>query len=314
MGKASGMFAALVFISELPAVQKFYNEKGISHEVLIDTFNDVGIWMRDYYEAHGVWGMDELCWLIWHFTFGIYRLGRLQFMTGAFGGMVKVFRNKKSGKVVTLTEGGVRFRKDGRVDGNKSIVDYDTAWISEMEEKDGFITGNFIFPDGTVSRKMESLSLKEWEVVLSNGDPVLHIHIPRGSRMSYELCHESLKMAAGFFQKFFPDKPFCGFALNTWFLDAQLQNLLPETSNLVKFQKEFYIYRDVENDGLLRRFVFKGCELNSPAAPRESSLQNAILDHVAAGNHMYTCSGFILKEDMDKWGTGFYQKASGQLA
>jgi len=310
MGESAGMFAVLVFISALPIVEKFYNEKGIPREVLIDTFSDVEIWMSNYYETHGVWGMDEMCWLIHHFNCAIYRLGRLQFMPGNFNGKVKVLRNKVSGKVVTLTEAGSRFRSDGRVEGINSIVDDDGAWISGMDEKDGFITGNPILPDGIVSGNTISLSLKEWVVVLSNGDPILHIHIPRGSRMPYELCHESLKMAVDFFQRYFPEKPFYGFALNTWFLDAQLQNLLPTFSNLVKFQMEFYIYRVVDDDGLIRRFVFKGCRLNSPTAPKESLLQRAILNHVTAGNHMYTCAGFILKEDMDRWGTDFYQTES----
>lgn len=307
MGKEAGLFAALVFISWLPDAVRFYNEKGIPREVLIDTFKDMEIWMSNYYEAHGVWGLDELCWLIHHFNYNIYRLGRLQYMPGDFYHKVKVLRNKMSRKVVTLAEGGERFKNDGRVEGANSIVDDKTVWMSEMAEKGGYIIGHPILPDGTVSTRQVSLHSNEWETVLSKGDPVLHIHIPRGGSMSYELCLESLKMAVAFFHKYFPEKPFYAFSLNTWFLDSQLQKLLPESSNLVKFQKEFYLYRQVDNDGLLRRFVFKGNRLDSPSAPRDSLLQRAILDHVAAGNHMYTGSGFILKDDLDRWGTGFYQ-------
>ena len=307
MGEMEGMFAVLVFVSELPAVSEYYEKKGIPQKILIDTMNDVDIWMRDYYNLHGVWGLDELCWAIHHFTFKIFKLGRLQFMPEPFTGSIKVYRNKKNSEVVALMEGGVKVRDDGRFDGNNSIEDSHSYWFTSIDEKNGFVTANPVFPDGIVSKKLISVSLSEWELVLQKGDPVLNIHIPRDGRMPYEMCLESIKTAYDFFHKHFPEQSFNGFALITWFLDPQLIKMMPASSNLVRFQKEFYLYRQTDSDGLLRRFVFRGFALDSSDAPRESSLQQSILDYVEDGNHMYTCSGFILNDDIDYFGTNFYQ-------
>lgn len=314
MGDMEGMFAVLVFVSELPAVSRYYEKKGISQKILIDTLNDVDIWMRDYYHLHGVWGLDELCWSIHHFHSRIFRLGRLQFMPGPFTGNIKVYRNKKNNEVVALMEGGIKIRDDGRFDGNNSMEGSHSYWFSFMDEKNGFVTANPVRPDGIVSRKLVSVSLSEWELVLQKGDPVLGIHIPRGGRMPYEMCIESINTACDFFHNHFPEQPFNGFTLGTWFLDPQLKKMLPASSNIVRFQKEFYLYRHSDSDGLLRRFVFNGFAPDSPDAPKESSLQQAILDYVAKGNHMYTCSGFILNDDMDYFGADFYQSVLSNIS
>lgn len=61
-----------------------YEEKGISYDVLKDTLYDLVIWTDRAYETDRKIGVVNVDWMKLHFSFKLFRLGRLQFcMTGA---------------------------------------------------------------------------------------------------------------------------------------------------------------------------------------------------------------------------------------
>ena len=57
--------------------------------------------------------------------------------------------------------------------------------------------------------------------------------------MDFEACGESMRTALAFFPRHFPERlPAVAFVCSTWFFDAQYQQILPATSNIVRFQRE----------------------------------------------------------------------------
>ena len=306
MGGYTAMFPAVICISGLPELAAYYEEKSIPHKVFIDTVSDVRICMEDYRDKHGSWGLELLFWLINHFSGRLYQLGRLQFMYGEFKGDIHVFKHIITGQVIALANDGVIFRADGLVDGTNGIHDKYCSWMSSFRIDDGFIEGYPVLPQGCALRKKVRLLHEEWKKVLSNGEPVMEVHISKSGKMEHELCRESYSMAIDFFQKYFNNKSFAAFDCNSWLSDPQFQKMLSLSSNIVKFQRDFYIYPVLYNDDEIFKYIFNGKPADLSKAPRDTFLRRAVLDYMLAGGYMHSCGGFILKDDL-AYGPGFYQ-------
>jgi hypothetical protein len=303
-----GMFLAVLLISGLPRLLEFYKKHGIPKQVIIDTLSDVDIWMRDYYDKNNVWGLTEFWWIYNHFSGKLFRIGRLQFIHSNFTGDLKVFRNKNTGKVISFSDSGVKFRADGQVDGTNDIYDHNGVWVSEYWEDENTVKGNPISPLGFAENRTIELSKKEWKEVLSKGSLVLDVHIAVGSKLSHEACGESFKSSVDFFNKYFPEIQFYGFMCTSWLLDPQLQKILPRDSNIVKFQREFYLFPIKSDDAQTFERVFRSKPEDMKKLKAETTLQKAILDYIYMGNKMHSGAMFLLKEDLKHWGDAFYQQ------
>ena len=55
------------------------SSKGISKDITVATLKDVNIWLDNYETQYGKLGLAEFCWLKYHYTGDLFRLGRLQF-------------------------------------------------------------------------------------------------------------------------------------------------------------------------------------------------------------------------------------------
>jgi len=304
----SGMFLALLLISGLPRLLEFYKKHNIPEQVILDTLSDIDIWMRDYYDKNNVWGLKEFWWIYNHFSGQLFRIGRLQFIHASFTGDLKAFRNKNTGKVIALSNAGIKYRADGQVDGTNDIYDPDGAWVSDYWEDENIVRGNPISPLGYVEKKTIELSKKEWKEVLSKGSFVLDVHIAAGSKLSHQACGESFKSAVEFFNNYFPEIEFCGFMCTSWLLDPQFQKILSLDSNIVKFQREFYLYPVKSNDVQTFERVFNSKPENIKNLKAETTLQKAILDYVNKGNKMHFGAMFLLNDDLKYWGSAFYQQ------
>jgi hypothetical protein len=292
----ASMLIPVILVSGLPHLIRFYRDNAIPREVLIETLSDLEIWMRHYKDQHGVWGTNNIKWLIRHFSGNIFRLGRLQFHFHPFPYKLNVFRHFHTGEVAAFTGDGVHFRRDGRVDGTNGI--FNCAWISRFEMTDDHIIGHRISSDGCAQRETTRLSIKEWKPVLSEGDTILNVHIPEGSKMSHELCLASYAQAARFFTDYFPETDFAAFFCTSWLLSPQWRKLLPAESNIVKFQRDYHLFPILSDDFQTMERVFGKKPADLSTAPRDTQLQRVLLDYILAGNHIHNGAGFFLKEQI----------------
>lgn len=70
------LLACLYFCEKL---EKDYENRGISQEILINSLQDLVLWNDSYFAIHGQMGLTEFPWLDRTFLMQIFRLGRLQF-------------------------------------------------------------------------------------------------------------------------------------------------------------------------------------------------------------------------------------------
>ncbi|MCR2822858.1 acyltransferase domain-containing protein [Lederbergia panacisoli] len=289
MGPVVQMFPLIVAVSNLPSLIENYKMRGIPESILFDTLSDIGIIMEESRKRTGVWGIENflLGWLLNHFQGRLFRIGRLQFMPKKYDQRFSVYRHLNTRKVIAL-------KSERRLTDNAD-----------------FVKGCPITPLGKVLQKTVTISLAEWEAVLIHGDTMLDVHIPRGDKLEYNQLVESYRSAIAIYSKLFPEQQFKGFICHTWMFDPLLQEILPEDSNLVKFQRDYYLYELFDDDSVFQTvFVSKPEDLQT--LPEETSLQRAIKSQVLSGKQMRSAAGFLLFDDLYS-GPTYYQKNQGEV-
>ena len=98
---------------------------------------------------------------------------------------------------------------------------------------------------------------------------------------------KSLARARELFGRHFADLPADAFHCHSWLLDPHLAEVLPEDSNIVRFQQRWKLYGDAapgDDDAVFFVFRRRNTTPKSRAAlPRDTTLQRAILDRIEAG-------------------------------
>lgn len=315
LGEEAGMFYLVVLLSGTPKMQAINKSHSVPLEIVRHTLTQLKERIDEYRQKYGTWGLSPRGTRTWrnHLCGQFYRLGRLSFEFSDpnyyFRRQLRAFRHRKSGEVIALSEAGVRYLVDGRLDGPGRIYDTTEAWVSRLTFTKDRIIGHPILPTGKVLRQQICLAMTDWEQVLAPGDPVLAVHIPGGSALEHKLCGQSFRKALEFFPKHFPEKPFTAFVCCSWLFDTMMEQLLGPSSNIVQFMQETYLFPVVLGDFNLLKNVFGSVPPDLTKAPRDSSLKRNILDYVLAGGHLLAGGGgFFLLADNFSWGQQVYRK------
>lgn len=127
------------------------------------------------------------------------------------------------------------------------------------------------------------------------GDYVLGIHIQERSKLDEEKCRRSIREAERFFINYFPEWRTKMFVCNSWLLDPQLEKLLPENSNIIRFQRlftYFFVGGGDQMDTIKRIFGWRGMDLRT--ASHNTTLQRAVSDYLLQGHTLQNGGGYIL--------------------
>lgn len=140
--------------------------------------------------------------------------------------------------------------------------------------------------------------VSDLNVPFAKGDPALGVHIPEwGGPMSPEACDASFARVPGFFAKHYPDHPARIATCGSWLLDPQLADYLPESSNIVHFQRRFELLPESagthDADESIIEFVFRRVDVDLDELPQDTTLQRAIVSHLKSGKHWYARTGWV---------------------
>jgi len=197
-------------------------------------------------------------------------------------------------------------RKDGLIDGTCGVTDTE-AFETTFLETDDIVEGYPIIPTGFVSNKKVTLHKNEWKNILNTGDKMLNIHIPRRGKMPFDEIVKSLRDAIPFYKKHFPDEQCKAFLCGSWLLGNGLELLLDENSNIIKFQREFYLAPAKSDSGATKFFVFGKYDITG--IEPKTTLEKNIVEFEKKGIYMYNGYGVILFEDADRYGSHFYRNS-----
>jgi len=320
-GDDAMLFYLLAYLSALPHTWETYQQLGVGLDIFKATMLDFRFYMQDYFDAHGRWGYENFGWIWRHVTAELFRVGRLQYMLIPFGGGVRAFGRKAAGdgsgqlpSPLLLADPDMPLGADGyawgagRERGTEIPPEDATTWRPTFEQTPGGWQGHVVSPYGWVHRHDDFLRAAEWEPILQPGDWVLDVHIPRNDPFDAETCRASHALAVDFFNRVFPSRPHKALYCHTWIFTPQLQQMLPPTSHLVKFQREFYLFPLPGTVAYLWTFVF-GRYPDPQTAPRDTSLRRAVLDRLAAGNPIFDVAGLMFHAPSE-WGSQPYMSDS----
>lgn len=132
------------------------------------------------------------------------------------------------------------------------------------------------------------------EFGLSKGDPIMELHIPRGSRLDPAECDASFARAEEFFPRYFPEYDWAYYTCNSWLLDDDLKEFLPETSNILRFGSRFTkVYHKELNCLLSCVFSDDTTEENLADAVPASAFAKRVKDAVLSGKRFHMTLGVI---------------------
>lgn len=122
----------------------------------------------------------------------------------------------------------------------------------------------------------------------------INIHIPRGEKLKYEECIDSIKQSKCFFSKYFPNIDLNNYMIISWLVDPRLSKIIDHNSNIYKFQSMFNVVRVLSIKKDVIYYVF-GCKKikNKKTLPEDTSLQRAIKKHFLSNRSLGIGLGFL---------------------
>lgn len=158
-------------------------------------------------------------------------------------------------------------------------------WLQEHVQLRLFRLGRLQFQPFAIDRDLEV----EGQKIFKN-QIVLNVHIPQGEPLSQQGVEESFELARVFFRGISPV-----YICHSWLLYPDLNKILSHGSNILQFQKHFYIYDIDEASREAEQRIFNRLSANPYSYEEETSLQRSAKAFLVAGNNLG--SGFGIKLD-----------------
>ena len=115
--------------------------------------------------------------------------------------------------------------------------------------------------------------------------------VPAGEKLDYCECQKSFESA----KKFFSNEDVI-FICDSWILSPELREILPETSNIIRFQKMYHIVEVHYDFPQAEERVFGEIRENKDAYLEENSLQRGLKQYLLAGKKVGIGRGIIINE------------------
>ncbi len=257
---------------------------------------------RQFYKLEqGDVKVSDFPWDMNFYTCSIFLFDRFLFIPYKFGDALTMYRNRSTGKVIALRDAKEEFRRDGQMNGINEVFDETGKFETVWEEDENSITANPVNPMGFVEKNTEIIYKKDWSLALKKGDMLLALHVPAGPGYNPERLKNSMELALAFYEEYFPELKVLGFWSESWLYDSRLSLILdPDISNIIKVQRQFYLYPIREGDGMLRYEAFGDWKADPEKVELKSSLQKAAAAYMKTGGRFNTMSMIVLKEDVEK--------------
>lgn len=169
-----------------------------------------------------------------------------------------------------------------------------TRFTKEHYESYGFYGFDRDFWTGRqLSLQLFRLGELEFEKSYENNQKIISVHIPSDAVLTEENCKKSLKMAAEFFSKEDCSYEHVPYFCNSWLLSPALKTLLPEHSNILKFQNLFAVESVDENSTEYLTWIFKRSDLDIKDLPENTSLQRNAKKYLLKGGKIGEGKGYL---------------------
>lgn len=144
-----------------------------------------------------------------------------------------------------------------------------------------------------VSCKLFRIGQLEYEMTALDSVPVVSLHIPTDVDLRPEVLRPSLKEGLETFYRLFPERRGNAVYCHSWLLSPLLKDMLPENSNILRFQELF----DLDPEGTpgtgVLQWVFKNPKLAKEDYPEDTSLQRTLKRFFLEGGQFVDGKGYL---------------------
>lgn len=127
-----------------------------------------------------------------------------------------------------------------------------------------------------VSCKLLRIGQIEYELTTLDDSPIVSLHIPTDVELRPDILRPSIRDGLAELYRLFPEYAGKDVYCHSWLLSPQLKELLPESSNILRFQELFDIEADAVPGKDVLLWVFKNPKLPREEYPENTSLQRKL--------------------------------------
>jgi hypothetical protein len=138
----------------------------------------------------------------------------------------------------------------------------------------------------------------EFEFVCGDEEKAVFIHIPGDANMEEQHIRASLWAYRRFLEKYYPDWLDAEWYCESWLLSPALEQLLPENSNILKFQRLFYVESVDEESTAVLDWVYPGEKTDFANLSERTSLQKNMKKYLLKGGKVGWTKGRIKKNEI----------------
>ncbi len=139
----------------------------------------------------------------------------------------------------------------------------------------------------------------EYEIEETEHNKVIELHIPSDADFSPDAVSRSLARAERFFAECFPEIVFAAYHCHSWLMDRQLEGMLREESNIIRFQRRFEIADEGEADTGCIEWVFQSRTDDFAELPERTTLQRKMKRHLLSGGVIRDAHGVLRRQNVD---------------
>lgn len=119
------------------------------------------------------------------------------------------------------------------------------------------------------------------------------LHIPSDANLELEAVRQSYREAGDFLHKYFPEYEHTEVRCSSWLLSPVLSEMLPPSSRIIRFQKDFIMHHVNKESNSFMQWVYKRSDLPLQMLPEETTLQKNLKQYLLAGGKVGEGAGYL---------------------
>ena len=124
----------------------------------------------------------------------------------------------------------------------------------------------------------------------------VNVHIREGEKLTPEECEKSYNMAINFYRSRGYKFSTVVFICYSWLLSQNLKKILPEESNIIKFQEKYTFFSSNEKNPQIIERVFGNKSENIEDWEEDTSLQRKLKEEWKKGMRFPMTKGYFIKK------------------
>ena len=294
---AGDMLPLLTLIPHIPASVEMYRKRGLTKDEIHRLMRTYKSSIATVHARSGRPGIDKTyySWLCIYVKAMLFRHDGFNYEVKPLPGGMLILKNRKNGELATLPV-QKKIHASGLIFGSAGCTDEEGTFTAALTETKAGYTG-FRAIQGKIKEERIFFPISEWECILRPDDPILNVHIPRGTDLSPEKTLSSFAGAMTFAQKAYPEFHVSRIFCCSWLLDPAIGALLDGKSKIAAYGDLFERFPVSSAGKEVFSFVFSRTYSDYRDLPENTRLERALKSLYLQGGYVHAFAG-VLKEGL----------------